>query len=240
MPTKKTDVDDWLNREDDHIRKALENASTYFDNKDVLDVHTLEAIYGQESSFGINRNQRGIDKPAGDFQLEKATAVQYGIFVSKENDQRFDVDYASIAAARYLKDLDTMFSKEKKLAKDRITVPIKDAVERKKFVLAAYNNGQGHIAHAQVLAQKAGKDPTRWEDVQLFLKAVNKRSPLKKPKEVRDYVRNVLKNEIEFMKKSLADKKSKHKKLSKPSSASHKGHWITKNHLHIYIWEKRA
>ena len=101
MPVKKTDVDGWLKREDGHVREALENASTYFDNKDVLDVHTLEAIYGQESSFGINRNQRGIDGPAGDFQIEKATAEQYGLFVSKANNQRFDVDYASIAAARY-------------------------------------------------------------------------------------------------------------------------------------------
>ncbi len=34
MPKKASDVDIWLKRETPHVRKALENASSYFDNKD--------------------------------------------------------------------------------------------------------------------------------------------------------------------------------------------------------------
>ncbi|MBF0388207.1 MAG: transglycosylase SLT domain-containing protein [Candidatus Omnitrophica bacterium] len=121
MPKKPSDVDIWIDREkkNEHIRQALENASTYFDHNDVLDVHTLEAVYGKESSFGNLLKKRGIVKPAGAFQLDKVTAERYGLSVSKENDQRFDIDYASIAAARYLKDIDYGFSKETILTQSR-------------------------------------------------------------------------------------------------------------------------
>ncbi len=47
-----SDVDAWLGRETDHVRKAVESASRYFDVNDNLTVNTLEAIYAQESSFG--------------------------------------------------------------------------------------------------------------------------------------------------------------------------------------------
>lgn len=46
-------IDTWLERETKHNREALENASRYFDENDNLTVNTLEAIYGQESSFGV-------------------------------------------------------------------------------------------------------------------------------------------------------------------------------------------
>jgi len=47
-----SDVDVWLGRETPRVRKALESASRYFDGGDRLTVNTLEAVYGQESSFG--------------------------------------------------------------------------------------------------------------------------------------------------------------------------------------------
>ena len=43
---QKSDVDVWLERETQHKREALENASKYFDKNDNLTVNTLEAIYG--------------------------------------------------------------------------------------------------------------------------------------------------------------------------------------------------
>lgn len=60
MADNGTNVDAWLKRETSHVRKALENASSYFDDKDVFTVNTLEAIYGQESSYGTIRHERGI------------------------------------------------------------------------------------------------------------------------------------------------------------------------------------
>lgn len=233
MPKKQSDVDIWIGRETEHIRKALENASTYFDGNDVLDVHTLEAVYGKESSFGTLVNKRGIKTAAGECQLDKITAERYGLAVSKENDQRFDIDYASIAAARYLKDIDYEFSKKTIISADLSTIPIADPIEREKFDLAAYNAGPTYIAKAQQLAQKDGKNPSSWEDVQSFLKSAGVNA--KKILEIKDYVTKVLQYQTEFARKSTADSKAKDRKIVKPKIQCTKGHWITKDHHHIFI-----
>ncbi|MBD3393426.1 MAG: transglycosylase SLT domain-containing protein, partial [Chitinivibrionales bacterium] len=136
---KKTNVDKWLESEDEHTREALEAASRHFEEKDSLTVNTLEAIYGKESSFGSDRRSRNIPGAAGDFQLEKNTAKRMGLTVSKENDQRFDVDDASAAAAKYAKKIDAFFSKETTLVKGLKTIPVSNPSERKKFTIAAYN-----------------------------------------------------------------------------------------------------
>ena len=71
MPrVKPSNVDAWLERETPRTRKALESASRHFDADDVLTVNTLEAVYGQESSFGTQMGTRGSSKAAGHFQLE--------------------------------------------------------------------------------------------------------------------------------------------------------------------------
>jgi membrane-bound lytic murein transglycosylase F len=41
---------------------------------------------------------------------------------------------------------------------------IKDEEEKRKFVLAAYNVGLGHILDARRLTDKYGKDPDKWDD----------------------------------------------------------------------------
>ena len=235
MTQEEKDVDVWLRRETPHIRKAIENAFTYFDHNDVLDVHTMEAVYAQESSFGTLLNERGITGAAGEFQLKKALAEHYGLSTTKENDQRFDIDYASIAAARYLKDLDYAFSKRTKLTSKLFIISVLDRVERAKFDLAAYNAGQGIIARTQQLAEKAGKDPTKWNDVKKFLKAAKVKAD--KIKEITDYVTQVPQYEDEFAKKSLADASAKDRKIVKPKIQCTDGHWITKDHHHIFICE---
>ena len=88
--TKNSDVDKWNKREKPHQRKALENASKHFDKEDSLTVNHLQAIYGKESSYGIQRRTRGATGAAGDFMFEKETAIRFGLTVTKENDQRFE------------------------------------------------------------------------------------------------------------------------------------------------------
>jgi hypothetical protein len=61
MMSKKSqnpNISKWLKRESANVRQSLETASRHFDKNDVLDVHTLEAVYGQESSFGQDRRNR--------------------------------------------------------------------------------------------------------------------------------------------------------------------------------------
>lgn len=126
MSKRRTKVDEWLDRETPHKKKALENASRYFDSKDSLSVNILEAIYGQESSFGSNRRTRGIAGAAGDFQIEKETAIRYGLAASKKNDQRFDIDDAS-KAAKNRKPLKQKTSAEEHwITKDGRHIPIED------------------------------------------------------------------------------------------------------------------
>ncbi|MGN1237735.1 MAG: lytic transglycosylase F, partial [Muribaculaceae bacterium] len=50
-----------------------------------------------------------------------------------------------------IRDLDSFFARR-----------IKDPAERRKFVIAAYNSGMGHVADAIALAQKYGKNPSIW------------------------------------------------------------------------------
>ncbi len=233
-PIKKTDVEIWLEQEklNPHLREAFENASRYFGRGDKLTVNTLEAIYGEESSFGALLRNRGMGGAAGHFHIEKKTAEHYGLIVTEGNDQRFDIDYASITAARYLMDLNRYFGKPTKLWEDRVTIPIPDIMERKKFVLAAYNIGQSYIAHAQQLAQEAGKDP-HWDDVKGFLEAAGVKPDT--AGKGRKYVDDILRNEVEFAQKSTADKKVKNKRPGKLKGSCTKGHWITKNRHHIFI-----
>ena len=169
MPKKQSNVDVWLRRETPRVRRALESASQHFNANDRLTVNTLEAIYGQESSFGSLLGTRGSSGAAGHFQFKPDTAKEYGLSVSREDDQRFDLAKASSAAARYLNKLNSMFSKNTKVFWKSVTIAVRDSGERHKFVLGAYNGGQRRVADAQRLAEKAGENPRLWVDVQRFL-----------------------------------------------------------------------
>lgn len=234
MP-KKSNVDIWLERETKTKRTSLENASRYFDDGDSLTVNLLEAIYGQESSFGVQvqMRERGIKGAAGHFHLEKKTAEDYGLIVTKRNDQRFDINAASSAAARYLKDLDRIFGKKTTLIGNRVTIPIKDVAERKKFVLVAYNGGQGTIAKAQEFTKQMGADPQLWNDVERFLEVSGVSKT--KTREIKEYLSNVLLYEGEFARKSPADKKAKKKEPKKTGFKCTDGRWITKEDRKIMI-----
>ncbi len=236
-PTKKVNtIDQWLERETPHKRNALENASRHFAEKDALTVNTLEAIYAQESSFGESRRKRGSKGAAGDFQLEKDTARRMGLKVTVKNDERFDVDNASAASAKYLKMQDRAFSKKTLLSKDISTIPVDDPFERKNFAIAAFNAGEGRIAQAQKLAKDDGKNPAKWDNVKKFLKSAGATDG--KVNEVQEYVDNVLKYEIEFTKKSEADNTVKLGRPREVKKLPKGGHWITLDGRPIFIEDK--
>lgn len=226
----------WLKRETAYKRTALENASRHFDDKDALTVNTLEAIYGQESSFGKNRRNRGMSGAAGDFQLERKTAKRMGLSVGEKNDDRFNVDNASAASAKYLKQQDKFFSERTKISENISTTAIGNSTERKKFVIAAFNAGEGRIAKAQKLTKEVGKNPTKWDDVKEYLKPAGATSS--KSKEIQEYVDKVLEYELIFSKKSKADKTVKLGQPRKVKQLPDGGHWITLHGKHIFIEDK--
>lgn len=191
-------------------------------------------MYGQESSFGVLLGTRGSSGAAGHFQFKPDTAREYGLSVSRANDQRFDIDQASSAAARYLNKLNSMFSKNTKVLGESVTVTVKDSKERHKFVLGAYSGGQRRVADAQRLAEKAGKNPQLWADVQQFLEAANPKKERAKENagETQQYVEKVLLYEIEFMKKSPA---GRGKTARGKYRCTEGGRWVTIDDRPVYI-----
>ncbi len=238
MPKKKqSDVDVWLGRETPRVRKALENASRHLDPQSGFTVHTLEAMYAQESSFGTLMGKRGVSGPAGHFQMKADVARSYHLIVTKRNDQRFNIDLVSPAAAQYLSKQYRNFSTRMVLSADRITVPVKDASERQKFAFAAYNVGGGRVAEAQRLAVKAGKNPQVWDQVQRFLEQAG--SDEVEAAQARHYVEQVPVYEMEFLQKSLAGKNTKDKTAKKGEYRCIDGHWVTMDDRHVMICDSK-
>lgn len=233
MAEAPSNVDQWLGRETPQTRKALANASRYFDGNDSLTVNTLEAVYAQESSFGTMLGERGSADAAGHFHFKPNTAREYGLRVSKENDQRFNIDYASSAAARYFKDIDNLFSKTPTMSKPSTPIAVKNARERYKFVLGAYNGGPTRVAEAQHRAEKAGKNPQLWIDVEQFLESENTKKST--ADQTRQYVEKVPLHEAEFAIKSPADKKAKSKEPRKGEYRCTNGHWRTIDDRPVFI-----
>lgn len=85
----------------------------------------------------------------GMMQIMPRTAKGYG--QTAKSVMRNDV--AVETALKLLNDLDK-----------QLTPKVPDENERKKFVLAAYNSGLGHVNDAINLAQKYGLDPQKWDD----------------------------------------------------------------------------
>ncbi len=150
-----------------------------------------------------------------------------------ENDQRFDIDYAASAAARYLKDLNSIFSKTTTLSEDLKSIPVKNISERKKFILGAYNGGQGRIAGAQYESEQAGKNPQLWNNIKDFLEIAG--ATKAKAAEIREFIQKVLAYEIEFAKKSPADKTLKERKPKKADYRCTEEHWVTIDARPVFI-----
>jgi membrane-bound lytic murein transglycosylase F len=80
-------------------------------------------------------------------QLMPATAQRFG-----DSTRMADPEHNLMAGVRYLKWL-TEFWKD-----------IPDPNQRLKFVLAAYNVGEGHVLDARRLAEKFGKNASVWDN----------------------------------------------------------------------------
>lgn len=111
-----------------------------------MDWRLLAAISYVESRFDKNvvswAGARGI------MQLMPSTARAYGLTM----DQITDPDASVKAAVKSLQDLQLMFRSR-----------IENSHERRKFILASYNAGAGHIIDAIELARKYDKNPQVWD-----------------------------------------------------------------------------
>lgn len=109
----------------------------------------------QESEF--NADAVSWAGAEGIMQLMPRTAKRFGI------NNLSDPEQSLKAGTKYLSFLSKHF---KKIESDK---------EKKKFILAAYNTGEGHVADARRLAKAHGADDSVWEDnVEKYLKLKEK------------------------------------------------------------------
>ena len=123
----------------DSVFKAVAEIAGY-------DWRLLAAVARHESKF--NPDAVSAAGALGVMQIMPRTGQKFGL-----NDSTFFVPSDNIrAGAQLLSNLDKMFNF------------ISNKEERIKFVLAAYNAGQGHIFDAIALAKKYGANHTIWQD----------------------------------------------------------------------------
>jgi membrane-bound lytic murein transglycosylase F len=119
------------------------------------DWRLLASISYQESKFFTNLvSWVGA---AGLMGLMPRTAESLGL----PRDQIYDPEKNIKTAVEFIRRL------------NRLYTVIEDENERIQFIVAAYNCGSGHIADAQALAEKFGKNPNSWKDVEEYLKLKN-------------------------------------------------------------------
>ena len=111
----------------------------------------LAALSYQESRF--NPRTRSWAGAKGLMQLMPATAGRYGIT------NLYNPESSVRAGTKYIKWLDQKIWADK----------IKDPGERRKFVLASYNAGPGHVLDARRLTRKYDGDPNLWKNVSEYL-----------------------------------------------------------------------
>ncbi|WP_412067061.1 transglycosylase SLT domain-containing protein [Rubrivirga sp. IMCC43871] len=127
----------------------------------------------QESRF--EPRARSWAGAMGLLQIMPATAGDLGL------DDPYDPEANIEAAVRYLKWLEDNYWGE----------TIADPGERKKFILASYNAGAGHVMDAQRLAEAEGGDPTLWEDVAYWLLRKSEEAVYNRPEVRHGYARGL-------------------------------------------------
>ncbi len=220
-----SDVNSWLKRVTPHEIKALENASRHLGKNNIFTVHTLEAIYGQESVFGTQLRKVGMAGAASYFHIEKQTAERYIKFkITKNNDPRFNIDDSAVIAIRYLNEIYRAFGKETTLSYNLKTITIQNTSERKLFAIAAYNAGEGSIARAQQEAKNDGKNPEKWDEVKNYLEAAGIKPS--KAKEIIDYVKTIIEFEEYLFEKSPSKDVRDKKPIKISENLTEDGRWI--------------
>ncbi len=115
------------------------------------DWRLLAAQCYQESTF--DPKARSWAGACGLMQIMPSTADHLGL----SRADIFNPEQNIAAAVRYLAELERSFS------------DIRERSERTRFVLAAYNGGHFHIRDAMALAQKNGRNPYHWHEVEPFV-----------------------------------------------------------------------
>lgn len=153
------------------------------------DWRLLASISYQESKF--NPNALSFGGAYGMMQFMPNTGPSYGVYPDSPPEVQI------MGGAKKLK------------SDEKFWLEIPDDFERKKFAMASYNAGRGHIKDAQRLARKHGLNPNIWEDnVEKMLLNLSKqeyyqdevvRHGMMRSKTTYHYVRSVMKRYFEWV-----------------------------------------
>lgn len=108
------------------------------------DWRLLAAVSYQESKF--NPNALSFGGAYGMMQFMPNTGPHYGVYPDSPPEEQI------------------MGGAKKLMADEKFWTDVPDELERKKFAMASYNAGRGHIKDAQRLAKKHGLNPHVWDD----------------------------------------------------------------------------
>lgn len=147
------------------------------------------AVASAESGFDSNAVSRDGFASKGVFQLLDSTAATILKRIDKnaESYRPFDPQQNIDLGVRYLRYLHDVFSTKSELPNELNTTPAANSAALEKLAVAAFNAGEGRVAAAQRQAQRAGKDPGQYEDVETYL-----------PESTREYVLKVMSAKSRF------------------------------------------
>ena len=169
-----------ISKFDNYFKKAEEYCG--------WDWRLIAALCYQESKF--NPNALSFGGAYGMMQFMPNTGPTYGVFPDSPPEIQI------LGGAKKLK------------ADEKYWIEVKDEFQRKKFAMASYNAGRGHILDAQRLAKKHGLDHLVWDDnVEKMLLNLSKkeyyqdevvRHGMMKTKITYNYVRHVTERYLEW------------------------------------------
>lgn len=162
------------------------------------DWRLVSAMIWQESKF--KPTAKSWAGATGLMQLMPATARRFGLNTMQEI---YHPELNIKTGTKYIAWLEN-FWKE-----------IEDETERKKFIMASYNAGEGHVKDAQRLTKKYGYDPKIWDgNVEYFLLNKSKPAFYRDPvckygycrgSEPFHYVRNIIKKYAQYKSKYTSE-----------------------------------
>lgn len=141
-----------------------------------------KSLVQAESGFNVRAVSSDGHASKGLFQLLDSTGMD---LMSRNELQRqydpFDPDLNMELGTSYLKYLHDIFRTPTSLPNDRTTRSAANDKSLEQLAVAAYNAGEGRVAHAQLRTERAGKDPAHYDNVAPFL-----------PRSTREYVARVV------------------------------------------------
>lgn len=147
-----------------------------------LDPKLSMAVVKAESSFNSVAVSSDGHASKGLFQLLDTTG-KFLLAKTEGADRKYDPfnpDLNMELGTNYLKYLHEIFSSSTELPNNLKTCKAADGESLEKFAVAAFNAGEGRVASAQGRSERAGKDPSYYEQVAPFL-----------PRSTREYVTKV-------------------------------------------------